>query len=162
MFVILKMRVRTNQWDMKCPSSWEWNIISCSLICFTKFLLMQPLWAVSVRNHSAKEKDKEEIGCACLHNRKHWQATISRVEKKEMVTKKTLWEKKKSANFHLLSCIFFLFTFHLRGVFFRHCSKTTSRDLQAWLPPKMESNLLSVSCKSLKTLQKANNKRGGN
>lgn len=26
---------------------------------------------------------------------------------------------------------FFLFTFHLRGVFFRHCSKTTSRDLQA-------------------------------
>lgn len=42
---------------------------------------------------------------------------------------------------------FFLFAFHLGCMFFLHYSKTTSRDLQAWLPPKMEPNLPSVSRK---------------
>lgn len=134
--------------DEKCPSSWEWNTFSSSLICFTKFLLMEPLWAVSVRNHWEREKDKEEIGCACLHNGKHWQAIISRVERKANGNKEdTLRKKKNLPTSTFCHAFFLLFTFHLRGVFFRHCSKTTSMDLQAWLPPKMESNLLSVSRK---------------
>lgn len=66
----------------------------------------------------------------------------------------------RSAHFHLLSFFFFIFflfsnTFHLFCMFSLCCSKTTSSDLQAWLPPKMEPNLPSVSAKEEpQTLQK--------
>lgn len=58
------------------------------------------------------EGQRRKIGCACLHNGKHWQAIISRVERKANGNKEdTLRKKKQSANFHLLSCIFFVVHF---------------------------------------------------
>lgn len=94
MFGILITRVRTNQWMRNVhPAESETHFLPHSSVS-QSFFWWNHFELSSVRNHWEREKDKEETGCACLHNGKHWQAIISRVERKANGNKEDTLRKK--------------------------------------------------------------------